>query len=298
MIVNASIVGPLNKTGGGAYRPQELAFRTPYLIELVIVGGGAGGGTSGGGGGGGYYYDSIWVTPGTTYTVTVGAGGSAGSYPTPGTRGSDSKFGNITAVGGGASNRDQGTMFPGMGVGGSGAGVGATSVNNSSVHFAAVSGQGNVGGSAAAGGTNYAGGGGGGAGGAGGNATDSTTSGGTGGIGTVSAISGTSVCGGGGGGYLTAVTNQTMNAGTYGGGNGGYRNAVPSTVSPTAGTANTGGGGGGGSSAGNGAAGGSGRVELQYPGAKRHTGTTGSPTDAANGGNWRVIWTSSGTFTA
>lgn len=297
MIVNASIVGPLNKTGGGAYRPQELAFRTPYLIELVIVAGGGGGGVCGGGGAGGYYYDSIWVTPGTTYTVTVGAGGSSGSYPTPGTRGSDSKFGNIVAVGGGAGTRDS-KQYAMSAVGGSGGGMSSGGGSANTDNPAAVSGQGNVGGSAPAYGSNAPGGGGGGAGGAGGNATDSTNSGGTGGAGTTSAISGTSVCGGGGGGYLTAVTNQTLNAGSSGGGNGGYRNAVPATVSPTAGTANTGGGGGGGGSAGAGAAGGSGRVELQYPGAKRHTGTTGSPTDAASGGNWRVIWTSSGTFTA
>ena len=56
-------------------------------VSVVSVGGGGGGGLGGGsagGGGGGAltYANSVPVTPGTTYTVNVGAGGAAGSSGT------------------------------------------------------------------------------------------------------------------------------------------------------------------------------------------------------------------------
>ena len=87
-------------TNTGSQSSSILAGNTPTLTStswtapdgvfsvevLVVAGGGGGGGNSGyayGGGGGGagglIYNPAFSVTPGTSYTVTVGAGG-AGSY--------------------------------------------------------------------------------------------------------------------------------------------------------------------------------------------------------------------------
>ena len=70
---------------------------------LLCAGGGGGGPTSanrsGGGGGGGGVIDTIFnVQIGTIYTVSVGAGAASGN---PGPVGSPSRFGPLTAVGGG-----------------------------------------------------------------------------------------------------------------------------------------------------------------------------------------------------
>lgn len=83
-------------------------------VELFLVGGGGGAGCAvttgtnahegGGGGGGGEVLKTfISVTPGTTYTVTIGSGGSgATSSGAAGSVGSDSTFGALaTAQGGG-----------------------------------------------------------------------------------------------------------------------------------------------------------------------------------------------------
>lgn len=85
-------------------------------VEVLIVGGGGGGGggAGGGGGGGGVLFKSLTLDPGST-TVTVGAGGAAGS-----SNGADSTFGSWTAIGGGKGGnvRNKG------GDGGSGGGGG------------------------------------------------------------------------------------------------------------------------------------------------------------------------------
>ena len=73
------------------------------FIELLVVAGGGGGGVggaaptyNGAGGAGGLIYSAAYaVTPGNSYTVTVGAGGGAG------VNGSNSVFNDQTAVGGG-----------------------------------------------------------------------------------------------------------------------------------------------------------------------------------------------------
>jgi len=73
-------------------------------VEYLVVAGGGGGGASGGGGGAGGFRTGtgLSVTPGTTYTVTVGSGGIGGGYPGPvGANGSDSIFSTITSAGGG-----------------------------------------------------------------------------------------------------------------------------------------------------------------------------------------------------
>jgi hypothetical protein len=97
----------------------------PYSVDfLVIAGGGGGGGYyySGGGGAGGYRNSynsessggggsaesSLSLTPGETYTITVGAGGAAGIGNALGTSGSNSSISGtgittITSTGGGRS---------------------------------------------------------------------------------------------------------------------------------------------------------------------------------------------------
>jgi hypothetical protein len=92
-------------------------------VLTVVIGGGGGGGAGPGFGGiaapvgfgggvGGYGLGLLTVTPGSPYTVTVGAGGSGGAaYTANGTAGGTSTFSTISATGGG---------------GGAGAGVGGT----------------------------------------------------------------------------------------------------------------------------------------------------------------------------
>ncbi len=143
---------------------------------LVVAGGGAGGNHAGGGGGAGglIYYGaeipsgghaegtSYAVTGGSNYTVTVGAGGTiSGAAAAIGTSGGDSRFGSLTAFGGGyGGSRDRsGPSTGGSGGGGCG-GAGVTGAASSD------SSQGYAGGNGSDGGY-YPGGGGGGAGGAG-----------------------------------------------------------------------------------------------------------------------------------
>lgn len=103
------------------------------------AGGGGGGGaalanTGGGGGGGAYSKKTIAVTPGTSYTVSVGAAGAAGSSvgPTAGGDGGDTSFVNSSTIlakaglGGGAGNPTQGAGGAG-GAAGSGVGTVTTS---------------------------------------------------------------------------------------------------------------------------------------------------------------------------
>jgi hypothetical protein len=84
-------------------------------VLAVVIGGGGGGGAGGAGGGpfspprglsggaGGYGLGLLTVTPGSPYTVTVGAGGSGGgAYDESGTAGGTSTFSTISATGGGA----------------------------------------------------------------------------------------------------------------------------------------------------------------------------------------------------
>lgn len=88
-------------------------------VYATIVGGGGGGGgaasttydsaavaaAGGGGGGGAYICYPITVTPLSTYTVTVGAGGTAGNTSgSAGGNGGDSTFGGVTGGGGAGGN--------------------------------------------------------------------------------------------------------------------------------------------------------------------------------------------------
>ena len=239
---------------------------TPTVEYLVIAGGGGGGGGQGsvgggGGGAGGYLTASNFTVTSQSYTVTVGAGGSAGAgpdyAPINSNQGSNSIFGSITSTGGGYGARGQASIGMVGGAGGSGGG-GSTdySSGNSAGAGGAASpaGQGNAGANAV-GGSPYRAGGGGGA--------DAAGSSDDGGDGLASDILVTGVdvtrAGGGGGSY----NGGGGNGGSGGGGNGGNTSGVD-------GTANEGGGGGGiglaganapGNTAG---AGGSGIVIIRY----------------------------------
>jgi hypothetical protein len=268
-----------------------------YAVEYLVVAGGAGGGANigGGGGAGGYRTATGFsVTSGTSYTVTVGAGG-AGGIPAgstyQGVAGSNSVFSTITSTGGGGGGYASAAGAINGTAGGSGGGGGSlidTAANDAS-GGSGTSGQGNRGGNVSS--SARGSGGGGGASAAGGDTSSDTN--GAGGAGTASSISGSSVTyagGGGGGGY--------PNNGGAGGAGGGGAGANPTNGTGTAGTANRGGGGGGGGGGvapgGVGGAGGSGIVVVTYIGSQRGTGGTVTSV----GGYTIHTFTSSGTYTA
>ena len=240
------------------------AFNPPQFVEYLVVAGGGGGGSSNGGGGGagGLLTGIVTVAAGASYTVTVGAGGNGGSYTSnlPGFTGSNSIFSSITSTGGGGGGTEAlSTTFASSG----GSGGGANYLQSAGTIFGqGISGQGNAGGKAIAGGASpYNSGGGGGAGTVGLNAVSPVS--GNGGAGIASAISGTATvyAGGGGGGCFSGSGGLAGNGGVGGGGTG-------STGGYTSnGTVNTGGGGGGSGNAsifsGTGA---SGIVIVRYPG--------------------------------
>ena len=247
-----------------------------YTINYVSVGGGGGAldiGSSGfwnsGGGGGGKMVSSTTpAIPGTTVlTITVGAGGAAG------TQGGSSTINGVVDAIGGFANPQPGGNNPTGGTSGNGYSGGAGANGD--------------------GGSGQAGGGGGGAGDVGGNGSQPTEgywTGGNGGGGLETLITGTSqVLAGGGGGGAYALGGTGANGGgngsggTYGGG--------------TNGSVNTGGGAGGVYSNG-GHAGGSGVVFLSMP-TLNYTGVfTGSPTVLTSGSNTILKFTGSGSYTA
>jgi len=226
---------------------------------LVVAGGGAGGSEhSGGGGAGGVIYKPKFpVEPGTSYTITVGAGGTA-NIANSGNSGGNSVFGPLTAIGGGAGGRSDNQQAATSG--GSGGGASYNGVGE-----AGTPGQGFNGGDGKFQ-LPYVGGGGGGAGGPGTRGEDDRA--GAGGPGVCIAITGTPVWYGGGGGGGTG-NNRSINGyggagGKGGGGNGGNMIANNTGASGENGAANTGGGGGGSSSNVFGGAGGSGIVVVRY----------------------------------
>jgi hypothetical protein len=222
-------------------------------VEYLVVAGGGGGGINrgGGGGGGGYLAGTLSVTPSTSYTVTVGDGGT-GSSSDQGDDGDDSVFSSITATGGGGGGYSAATEDGRAG--GSGGGGGGVSSGG-----AGTPGQGNDGGG---GDHNESSGGGGGANAAGVAGSGSTA--GDGGDGLANSITGSSVtyAGGGGGGTYRGTAGS---GGAGGGGNGGGAGMGSGVGSP--GTDGLGGGGGGagyGATGGNGGNGGSGVVVIRY----------------------------------
>jgi len=241
---------------------------------LVIAGGGAGGnnpGQGGTGGGGAGGHRTTFPSPGcnagafpisaTTYSITVGAGGTDAGDGTPG---SPSIFSTITSAGGGEGGYYGGGCASVGDSGGSGGGGGPIEAGGPGAGGAGNTppvspSQGNPGGTTTGDGGANSGSGGGGIGGSGSGAPGPSA--GAGGNGTANSINGSSVtrAGGGGGGsrFGTAAS-----GGSGGGGNG----ATGCGVDGGDGSANTGSGGGGSGRgpAANGGAGGKGIVIIRY----------------------------------
>ena len=310
MIYNTTLGNP-QVYDGSSWNDLKAGVEAVSIEYLVIAGGGGSAGgipsyqAGGAGGAGGYRTNKTGQTSGggdsaeptlivpksSNLTVTVGAGGSAGTTATGssndahnGQTGNNSVFSYIISLGGGGgseyySRASRGTnpadssMRNQAGLVGSGGGgcwaegaVGIDAgVGRTGQGFNGGIGQGSVGGS------NIAGGGGGGAGAVGGNA--STATGGNGGVGVSSDITGSSITRAGGGG------GASNNAGAGGSGGGGAGGAGSGITTGTAGTVNTGGGAGAGrasntGSGTGGSAGGSGVVILRWATADATIGAT------------------------
>jgi hypothetical protein len=298
-----------------------------YTVDfLVIAGGGSGGSgtaapwarTGGGGGAGGYRNSystetsggggsseaSLTFTPGTVYTVTVGAGGASTTAASQnGTTGSNSSISGtgittITSSGGGAGGRGLNPAAAAGGSGGSGGGGGSAETTGG----AGGSGTANQGyaGGAGPGSSTLGGGGGGGAsatGTNGGGTSPSSYMGGAGGNGLASSITGSSVTRAGGGGGASYNSETAPAGGTGGGGAGGNFNG-----NAVSGTVNTGSGGGGsGDNEGSpyyiSGAGGKGVVILRIPTANYSGTTTGSPTVTTDGSDKVIVFNDSGSIT-
>lgn len=309
-VANALTVGSgLGLTSGTTYNGSaaQTITNTNYSANiLVVAGGGAGGGTSssfagngrgGGGGGGGVVMFSPVLVKGTSYTVTVGAGGAIAQT---GGNGGDSLFGSVRAKGGGGGASQSSSSALGV-AGGSGGGcAGYPGVSSTTSPYAAgYYGQGNNGGISFANGQPYAGAGGGGAGqytvnqsGTGGPAHswDPSSNGydaPNGGNGIYWFQNLVAYGGGGGGGSYAQAGGA---GGVGGGGKGGGSNWAQ-----TGGAANTGGGAGGAEyETGLNGGGGSGVVIIAYEGSTRGSGGT----ITSSGGVTYHTFTSSGTFTA
>jgi hypothetical protein len=281
----------------------------PYIVDFLVIAGGAGGGSNGGGGGGaGGYRNSystetsggggsseatLTFTSGTVYTITVGAGGAGGVFPSSGTGGvggdssiSGTGITTITSSGGGSGGDNSSNGGSGGSGGGAGQQPSTTNGGNGTAN------QGFAGGSQ----DSDNGGGGGGGASAVGESAVSTSKAGDGGAGLASSITGSSVSrgGGGGGGYWNSTSGRGL-GGTGGGGNGASDN---SNTGITAGTTNTGGGGAGGAGGGlNATAGGKGVVILRMPTANYSGTTTGSPTVTTDGSDTVIVFNDSGSIT-
>ena len=283
-----------------------VALETPQtysVTSLVLAGGGSGGYNpgneygSGGGGAGGYRTQTLGLSPGSTYTITVGDGGtSSTSASANGSNSSISGSGitTVTSTGGGKGGHVGALSGATGGSGGGAKGAGNTGSAGNTPSTSPS--QGNSGGDSGSGGPNGGGGGGGGAGGTGPNGT--TTAGGAGGAGAASSITGSSVIRGGGGGGATYGGGSGGSGGSGGGGAG-----SSSTGSGTAGTVNLGAGGGGAggndAAAGAGGNGGKGVVILSMLDANYSGTTTGSPTVATGvSGQTVLTFTGTGSYTA
>ena len=251
-----------------------------FNVEVLVVAGGGGGRSGGGGGGGVIYRPAFPVVPGTAYTVTVGAGGTAGNSNTGGgSNGGNSQFGSLVAIGGGLGGVND--SLTSAQAGGSGGGGGATSTTDCN-GGAGTAGQGFLGGTVRAPFkvTPHPTGGGGGAGGPGQDAgrVDVTIPGaviiatsnnlyasGAGGPGVFYSISGQErAYGGGGGGSTWSASTDTAGSGGSGVGGRGIAEA---------GQPNTGGGGGGSTASTVGGNGGTGVVFVRYSASSLNSAT-------------------------
>lgn len=298
------------------------AYNGPTSVDYQMIGGGGGGagglgevltGTAcggGGGGAGGYVTGTQSISSGTSYTITIGAGGAANatnSQGVTGYNGGNTVFHTTTANGGGGGgggNTDWNVSYgtPGAygGCGGGGGGGEPT-------------GQGGIGNQGYNGGRAFNDWGGDGVGGGGGGTGGNGQNGGNGGGGSGGTgnqfIDGVWRGGGGAGGASELNWEDWFSlgrgVGVHGGGDGSWRNAppliqAPGWVAATPGTTNTGGGGGGGQwfPDAHPAAGGSGICIIYWPDSyDRASATTGSPTYSNSGGNHIYTFTGSGTIT-
>ena len=175
------------------------------VCVVAVGGGGASGGWNGGSGGGLGWKNNIAVTPGASYTVRVGAGGTKVNGAVAGSAGGDSYFINTTTVkGGGGAGGAQGFDAPAA-AGGTYTGDGGGNGGASGIYNLSPS---QYGGGGGAGG--YAG-----AGGRGNNATNPPTAGSGGGGG------GGNSAPGGGVGLNGQGTNGAAGTGGVGGGGSG-----------------------------------------------------------------------------
>lgn len=243
----------------------SISFASDTAVEyLVVAGGGAGGqGNAGGGGAGGYLANNskaLTMTAGTTYTISVGAGGLGGSG-TGASGGNSSIAGSglstlLADGGGGAASGSTASLSGGSGGGGGYA--------NGAKGTATGNGTGHAGGQQSTTSPEHGAGGGGGAGAVGANGTNSA--GGVGGVGLQNDITGTNVYYAGGGGGSSNSTGNTFGAGGNGGGGRGSGGTADGAIELSDATANTGGGGGGvyNHTANRGGHGGSGIVVIRY----------------------------------
>ena len=296
------------------YKCKETVFvpqKEPFNVDFLIVAGG-GGGTAGfaagGGGAGGMRIGTKKFYKDTSYTVTVGAGGAAGSTTDGASSTASGSVGGDSSVerrshGGGVTGTDGGS-----GGGQSGSMNGSTSSSNATNTDCSDSdSQGKDG--ADANGLLQGGGG-------GGHSAAATNE--NGGNGSANSITGSSVtyAGGGGGGSFSSTEGS---GGSGGGGAGGVSdssttysasNAVAQTRHGGHGTANKGGGGGGGgyyvwdtglgyntNVGGGGGNGGSGFVVLKYPKTKAITVGSGLTSSTATSGDYKITQITAGTDT-
>jgi len=290
---------------GDSLDSSASASITPVALDyLVVAGGGAGGAHQAGGGGagglrstvtatggGGTLESSLQIASGTTFTITVGNGGTSvnGSTNAQGNPGGNSSIAatglsTITAIGGGGGGGYQNVSTGGLGASGGSGGGGGSGGSGTQTAATGTTNQGY------AGGIGYlpsphGGGGGGGAGQVGANANQSGNGvGGNGGDGVAVSITGTSVTYAGGGGGSGWGNSSTATPGSGGAGGGGRGGNSPGGIGSDgiAGTANRGAGGGGsGQSGSSSGSGGSGVVILRATIAA--ASTTGSPTYTTSG---------------
>lgn len=233
-------INPTTTTGQTAYTSAgTFSWTCPagvFYVNVVAVGGGGGGygstgGGAGGGGGGLGWINNYAVTPGSAYTVVVGAQG-AGSTSTPGTGGNSYFVSTATVAGFGGGGATSNGTVGGNGGAGFPSTQGGQGGQGGSRTIGLASGGGGAGGYAGnggAGGTNGGSGvaGTGGAGGGGGSSTSIDRNGGGGGgvgilgqgsNGTAGAAAASGAVGGGGSGGSNGAV---QNGGAYGGGGAG-----------------------------------------------------------------------------
>jgi len=268
-------IAAVNAAGTGAYSSASNSVTpkpvTPNLQYLVVAGGG--GGAAGGGGGGGYRTASGYaVSSGSTYSVTVGAGGAGVTI------GNSSAFDTISSTGGGAGGN---ASVGGNGGSGGGGDYGRAGGTGS---------QGNNGGAGTPTSGYFGGGGGGGAGAIG--QTPINDLGGNGGNG-LTAFNGGTYAGGGGGAASNAISSIGGDGGSGGGGNGSGSNHAKSN-----GVGGTGGGAGGGFYPdGQPMLGGSGIVVVRWANSYAQATSQSGASYANTGGYHQYTWTGSGSIT-